>query len=104
MKRIPMLGLVLAAVPILISHGISHAASEQAIPAPGLSPQALSHYQEMLKGLSPETVNSLITEALMLVHTYAGAAPGSTELQELKQHKGELQDLKTRLCATVLHC
>jgi hypothetical protein len=96
--RLPLYGLLLAAVPILISHGISHAASENT-PAPGLSAQAIAQYEAILKNLSPETLNSLLGEALDLVQVYSGAKPGSAEWAELKRHKGELQDLKARLCA-----
>jgi len=102
--RIPILGLALAAVPILISTGLSRAASEQATPAPGLSPQAIARYEQMLHGLSPDTISSLVSEAVALLHTYSAAAPGSAELQELKRHKAELQDLKIRICSTVITC
>ena len=56
--RLPLYGSLLLAVPILISHGISHAASEQNTPAPGLSAQAIAQYEAILKNLSPETLNS----------------------------------------------
>ncbi|MDE2230386.1 MAG: hypothetical protein KGL11_15290 [Alphaproteobacteria bacterium] len=102
--RLPIFGLALAAVPILISGGLSRAASEQAAPAPGLSPQAISHYEQMLKGLSPGTVNSLVTEAVTLLRTYSGAATNAAGLEALKQHKAELEDLKARLCSTVITC
>jgi hypothetical protein len=97
--RLPLYGSLLAVVPILTSHGISHAASEQNTPAPGLSAQAIAQYEAIPKNLSPETLNSLLGEALDLVQVYSGAKPGSAEWAELKRHKGELQDLKARLCA-----
>ncbi len=97
--RLPLYGLLLAAVPILISHGVSHAASEQNTPVPGRSAQAIAQYETILKNLSPATLNSLLGEALDLVQVYSGAKPGSAEWAELKRHKGELEDLKSRLCA-----
>ncbi len=102
--RLPLCGLLLAAIPILIGHGISQAASEQNTPAPGLSPQAISHYQSMLKGFSPETVNSLMTEAVTLIRTYAASAPGSTEWKELKAHQTELEQMKAQLCQALIKC
>ncbi|MGH7014556.1 MAG: hypothetical protein ACREEL_10480 [Stellaceae bacterium] len=102
--RFPIFGLVLAAVPILIGSGLSRAASEQATPTPGLSPQAISRYEQMLQSLSPETVNSLVSEAVVLLRTYSGADANSAGLQALKQHKAELEDLKSQLCSTVIHC
>jgi hypothetical protein len=99
--RLPLYGLLLVAVPILIGHGISHAASETT-PAPGLSAQAIAQYEAILRNLSPETLNSLLSEALDLVHVYSGATPGTAEWAELKRHKSELQELKARLCASSL--
>lgn len=103
--RLPIFGLVLAAVPILISSGLSRAASEQATPAPGLSPQAISRYEQMLQSLSPETVNSLVTEAVELLRTYSsGASSASAGLAAMKAHKAELEDLKNQLCSAVIRC
>jgi hypothetical protein len=102
--RLPLYGLLLAAIPILIGHGISQAANEQNTPAPGLSPQAIAQYRSMLKGFSPETVDSLMTEALTLIQTYAGASPGSAEWQELKRHKAEFEEMKGRLCQVLIKC
>ncbi len=102
--RLPIFGLVLAAVPMLISSGLSRAASEQATPAPGLSPQAISHYEQLLQSLSPETVNSLVGEAVTLLRTYSGATSPSAGLAALKAHKADLEDLKARLCSAVIHC
>ncbi|MGH6984160.1 MAG: hypothetical protein ACREEI_08035 [Stellaceae bacterium] len=100
--RLPILGLVLAAVPLLIGSGLSRAASQDSAPTPGLSPQAISRYEQMLQGLSPETVNSLVGEAVVLLRTYSNG--GSAGLAALKQHKAELQDLKAQLCSAVIHC
>ena len=100
--RLPILGLVLAAVPLLIGSGLSRAASQDSAPTPGLSPQAISRYEQMLQGLSPETVNSLVGEAVVLLRTYSYG--GSAGLAALKQHKAELQDLKAQLCSAVIHC
>ena len=100
--RLPILGLVLAAVPLLIGSGLSRAASQDSAPTPGLSPQAISRYEQMLQGLSPETVNSLVGEAVVLLRTYSDG--GSAGLAALKQHKAELQDLKAQLCSAVIHC
>ncbi|MGH6973844.1 MAG: hypothetical protein ACRED6_04360 [Stellaceae bacterium] len=100
--RLPILGLVLAAVPLLIGSGLSRAASQDSAPTPGLSPQAISRYEQMLQGLSPETVNSLVGEAVVLLRTYSNG--GSARLAALKQHKAELQDLKAQLCSAVIHC
>jgi hypothetical protein len=102
--RLPIFGLVLAAVPILISSGLSRAASEQATPAPGLSPQAISRYEQMLQSISPETVNSLVTEAVALLRTYSGAPSASAGFAALKVHKAELEDLKNQLCSGVIRC
>ena len=102
--RLPIFGLVLAAVPILISSGLSRAASEQATPAPGLSPQAVSRYEQMLQSLSPETVNSLVTEAVTLLRTYSVASSASACFAALKAHKAELEDLKNQLCSGVIRC
>jgi len=100
--RLPILGLVLAAVPLLIGSGMSRAASQDSAPTPGLSPQAISRYEQMLQGLSPETVNSLVGEAVVLLRTYSNG--GSAGLAALKQHKAEIQDLKSQLCSAVIHC
>ena len=100
--RLPILGLVLAAVPLLLGSGLSRAASQDSAPTPGLSPQAISRYEQMLQGLSPETVNSLVGEAVVLLRTYSNG--GSAGLAALKQHKAELQDLKAQLCSAVIHC
>lgn len=100
--RLPILGLVLAAVPLLIGSGLSRAASQDSAPMPGLSPQAISRYEQMLQGLSPETVNSLVGEAVVLLRTYSNG--GSAGMAALKQHKAELQDLKAQLCSAVIHC
>lgn len=100
--RLPIFGLVLAAVPLLIGSGLSRAASQDSAPTPGLSPQAISRYEQMLQGLSPETVNSLVGEAVVLLRTYSDG--GSAGLAALKQHKAELQDLKAQLCSAVIHC
>ena len=100
--RLPILGLVLAAVPLLLCSGLSRAASQDSAPTPGLSPQAISRYEQMLQGLSPETVNSLVGEAVALLRTYSNG--GSAGLAALKQHKAELQDLKAQLCSAVIHC
>jgi hypothetical protein len=58
----------------------------------------------MLNGLSPETLDSLVSEALALLHTNSAAATGSAEFEELKRHKAELQDLKIRICSTIITC
>lgn len=100
--RLPILGLVLAAVPLLIGSGLSRAANQDSAPTPGLSPQAISRYEQILQGLSPETVNSLVGEAVMLLRTYSDG--GSAGLAALKQHKAELEDLKAQLCSAVIHC
>jgi len=100
--RLPIFGLVLAAVPLLIGSGLSRAASQDSAPTPGLSPQAISRYEQMLRGLSPETVNSLVGEAVVLLRTYSNG--GSAGLAALKQHKAELEDLKAQLCSAVIHC
>jgi len=100
--RLPIFGLVLAAVPLLIGSGLSRAANQDSAPTPGLSPQAISRYEQMLQGLSPETVNSLVGEAVVLLRTYSNS--GSAGLAALKQHKAELQDLKAQLCSAVIHC
>jgi hypothetical protein len=102
--RLPIFGLVLAAVPILISSGLSRAASEQAAPVPGLSPQAIGRYERMLESLSPTTVNSLATEAIALLRTYSAAGSSSAGLAALKAHKAEIEDLKAHLCSTVIRC
>lgn len=98
--RLRIFGLALAAVPILISSGLSRAASEQATPAPGLSPQAISHYEQALQSLSPATIR----EALALLRTYSGASSASAGIAALKAHKAELEDLKSQLCSTVARC
>jgi len=100
--RLPIFGLVLAAVPLLIGSGLSRAASQDSAPTPGLSPQAIGRYEQMLRGLSPETVNSLVGEAVVLLRTYSNG--GSAGLAALKQHKAELEDLKAQLCSAVIHC
>ncbi len=100
--RLPIFGLVLAAVPLLIGSGLSRAANQDSAPTPGLSPQAISRYEQMLQGLSPETVNSLVGEAVVLLRTYSNS--GSAGLAALEQHKAELQDLKAQLCSAVIHC
>jgi len=102
--RLAFYGLILAAIPILIGHGISHAANEQSTPAPGISPQAIAHYQSMLSGYSPESVNSLMTEASALLQIYSGVTPGSTGWQELQSHKAELENMKNQLCQALIKC
>lgn len=102
--RLPIFGLVLAAVPLLIGSGLSRAASQDSAPTPGLSPQAISRYEQLLQGLSPETVNSLVGEAVVLLRTYSGADAGSAGIAAMKQHKAELEDLKAQLCSAVIHC
>jgi len=102
--RLPIFGLVLAAVPLVIGSGLSRAASQDAAPTPGLSPQAISRYEQMLQSLSPDTVNSLVSEAVTLLHTYAAMGTNSAGLAALKQHKADLEDLKTQLCSAVIHC
>lgn len=102
--RIPILGLALAAVPILIGSGLSRAASEQAAPVPSLSPQAISRYEQLLKSLSPGTVNALASESAMLLHTYSGAFTHPMGLPALKLQQAELEDLKARLCAATTGC
>ena len=98
--RLPIFGLVLAAMPILISSGLSRAAGEQATPAPGLSPQAISRYEQALQSVSPATVR----EALALLQASAGASSPSAALAALKAPKAELEDLKNQLCAAAVHC
>jgi len=102
--RLAFYGLILAAIPILIGHGISHAANEQSTPAPGISPQAIAHYQSMLSGYSPQSVNSLMTEASALLQIYSGATPGSSGWQELQSHKAELENMRNQLCQALIKC
>ena len=85
--RLPIFGLVLAAVPLLIGCGLSRAANQDSAPTPGLS---------------PETVDSLVGEAVVLRRTYSDG--GSAGLAVLKQHEAELEDLKAQLCSAVIHC
>jgi hypothetical protein len=102
--RLAFYGLILAAIPILIGHGISHAANEQGTPAPGISPQAIAHYRSMLSGYSPESANALMTEAAALLHIYSGVTPGSAGWQELQSHKAELENMRSQLCQALLKC
>ena len=101
--RIPIFGLALAAVPILIGSGLSRAANEQATPAPGLSPQAISRYEQALESLSPTAANALMSEAAMLVHLYSGALPHPMSLPALPQ-QAALEDLKAEFCSARTGC
>lgn len=70
--RIPIFALALSALPILIGGGLSHAARELAVPVPGLSPQAVGHYEQMLESLEPETGRGLGGAVVRRRHSLLG--------------------------------
>ena len=103
--RIPTFRLTMAAAILLIGTSLSGVANAQATAAPGLSPKTISALEQMIQGLSPETINMLVAQANKLQHAYAGgAAPSSLNRAELKQHKAELEGLRTQICSVVTAC
>jgi hypothetical protein len=97
-------GLILAATILAIGGGLSDAAHAQATQTPSLSPKTINALEQMIQGLSPDTINMLVAEAAKIQHGAAGGMPGSLDRQELKQHKAELEDLRTQVCSTIIAC
>lgn len=109
--QIPIFRLMLAVPIVLIGNCLPCAADWQSAPAPSPTWQAISRYEQMIQGMSPETLSALSAQASGLLRTHAGAAPSPSErqelkqylpeLQELKQNKAELLQLKAQLCSII---
>jgi hypothetical protein len=113
--QISIFKLMLAVPLVLISSFLPCSADWQAAPAPSVSTQAIGRYEQMIQGMSPGTLNLLAARASGLLHANGGAAPNSSErqelrqelkqylpeLQELKQNKAELLEMKARLCSLI---
>jgi hypothetical protein len=91
-----------AAIAMVIGAGLPCIAGAQTPSPSGLSPKAIASIEQIVQNLSPQTINMLVAQAAQLEHAYAGR--GANARQELKQHKAELEGLRTQVCSLLTTC
>ena len=98
----PIFGFLTIAAAMSTGAALPCVANAQATATPGLSPKTIAGIEQIMQNLSPETINMLIAQAAQLQHAYAGGGSGAR--QAMKQHKAELEGLRTQVCSVLIAC